>query len=66
MSKYFENLEALKPLPKLIDGHEIMNILGIKPSPLLGKIISALKIEQEEGNISNYNEAVAFIKSFEL
>lgn len=66
MAKYFENLEALKPLPKLIDGHEIMNILGIKPSPLLGKIISALKIEQEEGNISNYNEAVAFIKSFEL
>ena len=41
LNRYFESLEQIKPLPKLIDGNEIMEILNIKPSPILGKIISA-------------------------
>ena len=33
----------LKPIPKLLTGQEIMEIKNIPQSPILGKIISALK-----------------------
>lgn len=62
MNKYFDSLEEIKPLPKLIDGNEIMQILNIKPSPQLGKIISKLKIAQEDGEITTKEEAILFIK----
>ena len=58
MNRYFLKLEELKPLPKLIDGNEIMNLLNIKPSPILGKIIAQIKQEQEDGNITTHEEAV--------
>ena len=63
MNKYFDSLEEIKPLPKLIDGNEIMQLLNIKPSPLLGKIISALKTAQEEGDITTKEQAIGFIES---
>lgn len=62
MNKYFDSLEKIKPLPKLIDGNEIMQLLNIKPSALLGKIILELKNAQEEGEITTKEEAICFIK----
>ena len=40
-----------------------MQLLNIKPSPLLGKIISALKTAQEEGDITTKEQAIGFIES---
>lgn len=54
----------LKPIPKLLTGQEIMEIKNIPQSPILGKIISALKEEQSEGNILTKAEAVEFVKNF--
>ena len=62
MDRYFLKLEELKPLPKLIDGNEIMTLLNIKPSPILGKIIAQIKQEQEDGNISTHDEAIELAK----
>lgn len=56
----------LKPIPKLLTGQEIMEIKNIPQSPILGKIISALKEEQSEGNILTKAEAVEFIKNFSV
>lgn len=66
LSRYFESLEKIQPLPKLIDGNEIMQILNIKPSPLLGKIISELKTAQEDGEITTKEDAIKYIKNFQL
>lgn len=66
LNRYFESLEQIKPLPKLIDGNEIMEILNIKPSPILGKIISALKMAQEDGEIMTKDEAINFVKNIVL
>lgn len=63
MSKYFEKLEEIKPLPKLLNGNEVMEILNIKPSPALGKILCELQAAQEEGNVTNRDEAINYIKS---
>lgn len=62
---YLKAKETLKPLPKLLEGNEVMNILSIKPSPQLGKIMDALQEAQISGDILTKDEAVAFIKTLQ-
>lgn len=59
---YLDKKDSMKPLPKLLDGVEIMELLSIKASPKLGRIINALKEEQLSGNINTKEEAVKFVK----
>lgn len=49
-------------LPKLLDGNEIMQILNIPASPKLGEIIKKLNEAQINGDITNREEAIAYIK----
>ena len=58
---YLEKRETLKPLPKLLDGLEIMKLKGIKQSPELGKIINALHEAQINGDVLTKNDAVNFV-----
>lgn len=62
---YLKAKETLKPLPKLLDGNEVMNILSIEPSPQLGRIMEALQEAQISGDILTKDEAVAFIKTLQ-
>ena len=62
VAKYLDKKDSMKPLPKLLDGVEIMELLSIKASPKLGRIINALKEEQLSGNINTKEEAVKFVK----
>ena len=39
---YIEVKDSLKPLPKLLSGNEVMEILNLKPSRKLGEIMDAL------------------------
>lgn len=61
---YLEKRETLVPLPKLVDGKEIMEIKGIKPSPLLGEIINALHESQLNGDVMNREDALKFVKEY--
>lgn len=63
---YLSKKDSLAPLPKLIDGREIMEILNIKPSPKLGEIINAINEAQLNGDISTHEEAVSYIKNLHL
>lgn len=58
---YLEVKQTLKPLPKLLDGNEIMQILEIKQSPDLGKIINELHEAQLNGEVNTKEEAICFI-----
>ena len=60
---YIEIKDTLKPLPKLLDGNEIMQILSIKPSQRLGKIIEELKEAQINGDVQTKEDAISFISS---
>lgn len=66
MKKYFEIKEDLKPLEKLLDGTEIMEILNITASKKLGNIIKLLKESQLSGEVTTRTEAVEFIKHLEI
>ena len=61
---YLEIKSALKPLPKLLDGNDIMKILNIKQSPDLGKIIQELHEAQINGEVNTKSEAELFVKNF--
>lgn len=58
---YLNIKESLKPLPKLLSGEEVMEILQISPSPKLGEVIKAMQEAQLSGEISTREEALAFI-----
>lgn len=63
MLKYYLDIkDSLKPLPKLIDGREVMQILNLTPSPRLGEIMDAIKEAQISGDITTKDEAIEFIK----
>lgn len=61
---YLDKKDSIKPLPKLIDGFEVMKIRKIKQSPLLGDILNALHEEQINGNINTKDDAVNFVKGY--
>ena len=61
---YFDKKDDMKPLPKLIDGFEVMKIKGIKQSPLLGEILTALHEAQINGDINTKEEAEDFVKRY--
>ncbi len=63
---YLEKRETLKPLPKLIDGLEILKIKNIKQGPILGEIIDALKEAQISGEVNTKDDAVEFVKKYQL
>ena len=62
MDFYFQKKEELKPLPKLLDGLEVMEILGIKQGPILGELLNSLKEAQFNGDINTKDEAIEYIK----
>lgn len=57
-------LENTKLLPKLIDGSDVMRLLGISPSPLIGEILGALHEAQEMNEVTNRAQAEAFVLSY--
>ncbi len=63
---YFSSLETLKPLEKLLDGNEIMEMLNINQGRMLGEIIAALKEAQLNGDVSTKEEAEFFVRSIFL
>lgn len=60
---YLEIKDKLQPLPKLLSGNEIMEILQLSPSPELGFIVKALLEAQLSGEVNTKDEAIKFIKS---
>ena len=64
MNFYFASLEELKPLPKLLDGIEVMKLLNIGESKKLGEILNTLKEAQIDGDVTTKEEAVEFVKNY--
>jgi poly(A) polymerase len=59
--KYFEEKEQIKP-PRLINGNDVMEILEIPPSPLVGKILKEVQEKQALGQIKTREEAIDYLK----
>ena len=66
MNFYLEKRMTLKPLEKLLDGNDIMRILKIKPSPVLGQILDALHEAQISNDVISKDDAIKFIKNIRI
>jgi hypothetical protein len=47
---------------KLIDGHDIMDILGVGPGPLVGELLTAVREAQASGELNTKEEAIALVR----
>lgn len=63
MKFYLDVRETLKPLPIFLTGNDVMEILNIKPSPKLGKIMNSLHEAQLNGDVQTREQAVEFVQN---
>ncbi|MEA3253844.1 MAG: HD domain-containing protein, partial [Chloroflexota bacterium] len=45
--------------PRLIDGHDLMNIFGLTPGPLLGSLLASVREAQASGELVSREDALA-------
>ena len=48
--------------PRLVDGYEVMDALGLKPGPMLGKVLNMVEEAQATGEIGSRKEALALAR----
>ncbi|MDI6815407.1 MAG: HD domain-containing protein [Dehalococcoidales bacterium] len=61
LSQRFEQ-ESLVIPPKLVDGHDLINIFGLSPGPKIGEILEAVREAQAAGELATRQEALAYIR----
>ncbi|MFQ6122771.1 MAG: CCA tRNA nucleotidyltransferase [Dehalococcoidales bacterium] len=59
LARHFEEESLIVP-PKLIDGHDLINIFGLSPGPKIGKILEAVREAQAAGEVVSRKEALAY------
>jgi poly(A) polymerase len=53
--------ESIARPPRLVDGHDLINIFGISPGPQIGEILETVREAQASGEVTTREEALAFI-----
>ena len=61
LSRRFEGEGVVRP-PKLINGHDIIDLFGLSPGPKVGELLELVREAQAAGEIRSREEALAFIK----
>jgi hypothetical protein len=55
--------EEKTPPPKLVDGHDLIDIFDLSPGPRFAKILEAVREARAVGEISTREEALDYIKN---
>ncbi len=58
----FKNAKRDKIKNRLLDGNEIINLLKIRPSPIIGSLLKKIEEAQALNIIKNKKEAMSFVK----
>jgi len=61
ISQRFQEGTLVAP-PKLIDGHDLINIFGMSPGPKIGQLLEAVREGQATGELTARQEALAYIR----
>lgn len=64
LRKFFDTPKKVQP-SRLITGRDVMDALGLPPSPKIGEILEAVAVAQVEGKVSSKEEALAFVKTLD-
>ena len=49
--------------PKLVDGHDLINTLGLAPGPLIGELLDLVQEAQASGELTSKEEALALARA---
>lgn len=61
LSQRSEHENAVRP-PKLVDGHDLINIFNMKPGREIGKVLEAVREVQASGELTTREEALSFVE----
>ena len=61
LAQRFQKKNLVTP-PKLVDGHDLINIFGMSPGPELGQVLEELREAQASGEIAMRDEALAYVR----
>lgn len=62
LSDYFDRYEQVVNPPPLIDGNELMRVLGITPGPQVGQLLTALREAQVLGDVTDEESALRYAR----
>ena len=62
LENYWERPEEVVAPPRLLDGHELMKELNLKPGPAVGQLLEAIRENQAAGKIENREQALSFAR----
>jgi poly(A) polymerase len=62
LAEYFHQETVIGPL-KLIDGHDLINLFGLKPGPAIREILESVREAQAAGELTNREEALSYVKN---
>ncbi len=48
--------------PKLVDGHDLIDVFGLSPGPKIGGILEAVREAQAAGEVTSREEALSYIR----
>jgi poly(A) polymerase len=51
-------------LPPLIDGHDLMDIFNLAPSPLMGRILKQVHERRLSGELATRDRALAWVRDY--
>ena len=61
LAEYERDASIVRP-PKLISGHDLIDLFGMEPGPEVGRILEAVREAQGAGEINSREEALAFAR----
>jgi tRNA nucleotidyltransferase/poly(A) polymerase len=64
LEAYYEKAEQIIHPPQLLNGHDLINDLKMKPGPEIGKLLEAIRETQAGGALATREEALAFARGW--
>jgi len=61
---YIFDFQKKSKSPPLITGHDLINALGLSPSPLFAELLSRVEEERLTGRLRSRSEAIEWVKNF--
>lgn len=64
LENYWERPEETIAPPRLLDGNDLMKELSLKPGPIIGQLLEAIREAQATGKVETREQAFAFGRSW--
>ncbi len=62
LEAYFEKRERFIDPPHLIDGEDVMRVLGVDPGPLIGELLEVVREAQAAGQVATRDDALSLVR----